>query len=203
MNVCKLNKIHLQFPSFLDNYITQIVEIFPRGRQGPFIQHNEWGLLLMSWWRKDLGYQQSWYGLNAPRILEFSIPRVKQWYVCVKRVRFHGKTWNWVVRFQSFCSNAIKIWRLFMKDNNLKRYSHIKNTTGRFMDLSRLNIAFVNNDKRYGISTRSFSNNVMSYNVITWKYFRYYWPIVRRNHIISHMPLLCVFQWLKCACKIR
>ena len=53
--------IYLHFVSFLHLYRTQVVEILPQIRQEPTYSTQSISWLLMSWRRKEPGYQQSWY----------------------------------------------------------------------------------------------------------------------------------------------
>ena len=58
--------LYLDFLSFLDTNIKQVVEIFSYGRQGPIYPEYSIAWQLMTWWSKEPGHQQPCYWLFQP-----------------------------------------------------------------------------------------------------------------------------------------
>ena len=72
-------KMYLYFLSFLNNEMVQVVKFLCCGRQGHV--YLGWSIpwLLMSWWRKEPGHQQSWYWPISPMAeLTWNIPVLAQ-----------------------------------------------------------------------------------------------------------------------------
>ena len=63
--------IYLYFMSLLHINMAQVVEIFPQVRQEPTNSPKSISWVLMSWQRKELGHQQSWYWLCWTKLIWF------------------------------------------------------------------------------------------------------------------------------------